>query len=211
MILASRSPRRRELLEGAGLGAIVYPADIDERRLPGEGPVELVERLAREKAEASRAAWAASGAPVPDDRLLVAADTVVWTAGDVLGKPADAAEARHMLAGLSGRTHHVTTGVCAMLLGTDGSCERQAGFSETTDVEFWPLSEGEVAAYVETGEPMDKAGAYGIQGKGRLLVRRIEGDYSNVVGLPVSRLVRELGRLTGDAGLVARTMGGARA
>ena len=211
MILASQSPRRRELLEAVGFELTVAPADIDEHRLPGEKPVELVARLAREKAEASRAAWAASGASVPADQLLVAADTIVWTADDVLGKPADAADARRMLAELSGQTHHVTTGVCLMLL--DGACatERTASFTETTDVEFWPLVGDEIEAYVATGEPLDKAGSYGIQGEGRLLVRRITGDYSNVVGLPVARLVRELATLTDNPSLLARLMKGRHA
>ena len=211
MILASQSPRRRELLEAVGFELAIAPADIDEHRTPGEKPVELVARLAREKAEASRAAWAASGAAVPADRLLVAADTIVWTADDVLGKPADAADARHMLKELSGQTHHVTTGVCLMLL--DDACEvaQTACFTDTSDVEFWPLSEAEIAAYVATGEPLDKAGSYGIQGEGRLLVRRISGDYSNVVGLPVSHVVRELATLTDNPGLLADLMEGRRA
>ena len=211
MILASQSPRRRELLEAIGFDLAIAPADIDEHRLPGEKPVELVARLAREKAEASRAAWMASSAAAPADRLLVAADTIVWTADDVLGKPVDAADARRMLAELSGRTHHVTTGVCLMLLDDAGEPRRTSCFTETTDVEFWPLSEAEMAAYVATGEPLDKAGSYGIQGEGRLLVRRISGGYSNVVGLPVARLVRELAALTDNPGLLAHLMEGRHA
>ena len=124
--------------------------------------------------------------------LLLAADTIVWDEDDVLGKPRDAEDARRMLASLSGRWHPVTTGVCAMRLSAQGEVEAQRNFSVTTAVEFWPLTAGEIDSYVETGEPMDKAGAYGIQGLGRLLVKGIEGDYFNVVGLPVSRLAREI-------------------
>ncbi len=191
MILASQSPRRRELLADAGFGLTIIPAQIDESRLPGETPVELVDRLAAEKAEAVRASL---GAGVRDD-LLVAADTIVWMGDEALGKPSDASDATAMLRELSGRTHHVSTGVCAMRLSPDGGLMAETRFVETTDVTFWELTEAEVAAYVATGESLDKAGAYGIQGAGRMLVRKIDGDYPNVVGLPVARLVRELGRL----------------
>lgn len=191
MILASQSPRRRELLADAGFGLTIIPAQIDESRLPGETPVELVDRLAAEKAEAVRASL---GAGVRDD-LLVAADTIVWMGDEALGKPSDASDATAMLRELSGRTHHVSTGVCAMRLSPDGGRMAETRFVETTDVTFWELTEAEVAAYVATGESLDKAGAYGIQGAGRMLVRKIDGDYPNVVGLPVARLVRELGRL----------------
>lgn len=193
MILASQSPRRRALLADAGFTLVVVPASIDETPRPSETPVELVCRLAAEKAEAVRSSLAAA----PDDGLLVAADTIVWVGGEALGKPADAADAARMLRALSGRTHHVSTGVCAMLLRTDGSLSVESRFVETTEVTFWDLTDEQVAAYVDTGEPLDKAGAYGIQGTGRLLVRGIRGDYENVVGLPVSRLVRELGALRG--------------
>lgn len=210
MILASQSPRRRELLEDAGFELTIIPAQIDESRIPGETPVELVGRLAAEKAEAVRASL---GAGVRDD-LLVAADTIVWMGDEALGKPSDASDATAMLHELSGRTHHVSTGVCAMRLAPGGERIGETRFVETTDVTFWELTEAEVAAYVATGEPLDKAGAYGIQGAGRMLVRRVDGDYPNVVGLPVARLVRELGRLmSGDADTVAESirMGGAHA
>lgn len=210
MILASQSPRRRELLEDAGFELTIIPAQIDESRIPGETPVELVGRLAAEKAEAVRASL---GAGVRDD-LLVAADTIVWIGDEALGKPSDASDATAMLHELSGRTHHVSTGVCAMRLAPGGERIAETRFVETTDVTFWKLTEAEVAAYVATGEPLDKAGAYGIQGAGRMLVRRVDGDYPNVVGLPVARLVRELGRLmSGDADTVAESirMGGAHA
>ena len=194
MILASQSPRRRELLLSAGFELEVVPADIDETRRAGESPVELVERLARGKAEAVRA----SLGHVPDDGLLVAADTIVWMGDEALGKPRDAAEAAAMLRELSGRTHHVSTGVCAMALGADGRCSAPVTFVDTTSVTFYDLTDDEISAYVATGEPLDKAGAYGIQGAGRFLVKRIEGDYSNVVGLPLARLVRALGKLAGN-------------
>lgn len=210
MILASQSPRRRELLGDAGFELEVVPADIDETRQDGESPVDLVSRLAAEKAESVRAALGHA----PADGLLVAADTIVWMGDEALGKPVDAADAVAMLHELSGRTHHVSTGVCAMLLAPDGSLERESRFVETSDVTFWELTDEQVDAYVACGEPLDKAGAYGIQGTGRLLVREVRGDYSNIVGLPVARLVRELGELVGgDRDLVAESirMGGAHA
>lgn len=209
LVLASQSPRRRELLEQAGFGLTVAPADIDETRHDGERPVELVERLAREKAATALAQ--AGGGLRAGHAALVAADTIVWTDdGDVLGKPANDADAARMLRELSGRTHHVSSGACAVALGPDGAPGARVSFVETTDVAFWELTEAEVAAYVASGEPRDKAGAYGIQGAGRLLVRAVRGDYQNVVGLPVARLVRELGALLGEKDLVARTieMGG---
>ena len=210
MILASQSPRRYELLSDAGFSLEVVPADIDETRLPGENPVDLVVRLAAEKAEAVRSQLSRR----PEDGFLVAADTIVWMGGEALGKPSSAEDACRMLEELSGRTHFVSTGVCAMALDADGSCAAQTSFVETTEVTFWDLSRAEIGAYVATGEPLDKAGAYGIQGAGRLLVRGISGDYSNVVGLPIARLVRELASLTPKAGdLVADaiTIGGPHA
>ena len=210
MILASQSPRRRELLSAAGFDLEVVPADIDETRLPGEKPVELVGRLASEKAEAVRAALTSAAG----DGLLVAADTIVWMGDEALGKPSDARDAARMLRELSGRTHQVSTGVCALLLNDDATVAARSRFVETTEVTFWDLTDAEIDAYVQTGEPLDKAGAYGIQGAGRLLVREIVGDYCNVVGLPLARLVRELADLTDDTrDLVARAIkiGGAHA
>lgn len=197
MILASASPRRRELLCKAGFDVTVLPADVDETRQPDEPPVHLVERLAQLKAHATLDAQsslrASSSSPSAfAEDILLAADTIVWTDdGEVLGKPADAESACQTLRDLSGRTHHVSTGVCIIASGS------QRSFVETTDVTFFPLTDAEISAYVATGEPMDKAGSYGIQGLGRLLVRSISGDYANVVGLPVSRVVRELGQLLG--------------
>ena len=192
MILASQSPRRRELLAELGYELTILPADIDETAMPDETPVELVGRLAAEKAEASRKTAAQTGLKDPDG-FLVAADTIVWDDyGRVLGKPSDEEDACRMLRALAGQVHHVSTGCCAVALGADDEAEKTVSFVETTDVEFWPLNETQIEAYVSTGEPMDKAGAYGIQGKGRLLVRGIRGDYFSVVGLPVSRLAREI-------------------
>ena len=202
MILASASPRRFELLSACGLDVQVRPADIDERRLAGESPSDLVMRLAQGKAHA---ALANLGGELDD--ALLAADTIVWDdEGDVLGKPESPADAAKMLRLLSGRTHHVSTGVCLLLPMEAGLAED--AFVETTDVSFWELSEEEIAAYVASGEPMDKAGAYGIQGLGRALVRGISGDYANVVGLPVSRVLRALDRLSGGAGYVAEALSG---
>lgn len=167
----------------AGFDTRVIPANIDETALPDEGPFDLVERLARAKAAAVAKEHAKEGEPV------VAADTIVALDGELLGKPADEADARRMLHALSGKTHQVTTGVCIV---RDGSVE---SFVDITDVTFYELSHDEIDAYVATGEPMDKAGAYGIQGQhGRMLVEKIDGDFYNVVGLPIAKVVRALSR-----------------
>ncbi|MDY2777657.1 MAG: Maf family protein [Collinsella sp.] len=185
MILASRSPRRIELIEEAGFPARSIPADVDETPLPNETPRDLVERLASSKARAV-------ARELPDrDELVLAADTVVSIDGRILGKPVDEHDARTMLQALSGRTHQVMTGVC--IVSSSAPDRALSSFVDITDVEFHPLSTEEIAAYVEGGEPMDKAGAYGIQGAGgRMLVKRIDGDFYNVVGLPISRVVREI-------------------
>ena len=182
VILASQSPRRRELLALVGIAHEVRPADVDESPLPGEAPVPHAERLARAKADTL--------ARQHPDALVVAADTVVVIDGDILGKPRDAAHAREMLARLAGREHTVVTAV-AVSRG-----DRVAAAVERVLVRFRPLSAAEIAAYVATGEPMDKAGAYGIQGYGATIVERVEGDFFAVMGLPVAtvvRLARELG------------------
>jgi septum formation protein len=205
MILASASPRRYELLSECGLDVRVLPADIDETRLDGETPVDLVRRLAEGKAHEAARAY---GKPLDD--ALVAADTIVWDdGGDVLGKPADKSDATRMLQVLSGVTHHVSTGVCVMVPSEQGAHE--SSFVETTDVTFRELTEAEIKAYVDSGEPMDKAGAYGIQGLGRLLVSRIKGDYPNVVGLPVMRTLQEIDRLNDNEALVIAALGGKHA
>jgi septum formation protein len=181
IILASSSPRRRELLSLVGIPHEVMPADIDETYLPGEHPPAHAERLA-----CGKAAVVAARHPTA---LTIGADTVVVLDGDVLGKPRDEWEARRMLARLSGRTHTVYTAVAA---SRDGRSESGV---EKVEVTFRKLSEAEIAAYVATGEPMDKAGAYGIQGYGATIVERIDGDYFAVMGLALVRLVRLMARL----------------
>jgi len=179
VILASQSPRRRELLSLVGIVHEVQPADIDEQYLPGEQPGDHAERLAREKASKIRAAEA----------VVIGADTIVVVDGDVLGKPQDEAEAAKMLRRLSGRAHTVITAVAAAWRG------RLESSVEAVVVTFHPLDDREIAAYIATREPMDKAGAYGIQGFGATIVARVDGDYFAVMGLPLQRLVRLLGRL----------------
>ena len=182
IILASQSPRRRELLEQIGLtGFEIRPARGEERADPSLPPDRLVEALSRQKAEE------VSSAADPGD-LVIAADTVVAIGGRVLGKPGTPARAAEMLASLSGRTHTVYTGITVC---RDG---RFLTEHEATSVRFRSLSPADISAYVSTGEPLDKAGAYGIQGLGALLVEGSEGDYGNVVGLPLVRLSRMLAR-----------------
>ena len=180
IILASQSPRRRELLAQMGVPQFeVVPALGEEIASPGLSPAQLVEVLSRQKAE--EVAVQAG----PDD-VVIAADTVVAVDGAVLGKPRDPADAARMLSLLSGRAHTVYTGVTVRR----GTFSRTA--HEATQVRFRPLTQSEISAYIATGEPMDKAGAYGVQGKGALLVERLEGDFFNVMGLPVLRLSRML-------------------
>jgi len=184
LILASASPRRQELLRSAGIPFTVRPADIDERPRAGEAAQECVERLAREKALAIF-----QGHP---ESWVLGADTIVAVDKMILGKPRDAGDAARMLRQLSGRTHAVITGVC--VVGPVAS--QTQTISETTLVTMCDISDGEIHDYIATGEPMDKAGAYGIQGIASRWIPRIEGDYSNVVGLPVARvhaLLRERG------------------
>lgn len=186
IILASQSPRRKELLERMGIRSFtVMDSGVDEHEEELLPPEELVCRLSERKAEAA-ARHAPAGA------VVIAADTVVSLDGAILGKPADKLEAFRMLSTLSGVRHQVYTGVTVM---RDG--EKQIEH-ETTDVTFRELSEEEIEHYLATGEPMDKAGAYGIQGYGALLVERIEGDYYNVMGLPVCRLGQMLRRVDVD-------------
>jgi septum formation protein len=178
LVLASASPRRQELLRNARIAFEVVPANINEDSLPSEPAKAYAERLAREKAEAI-------AQKRPHDAVL-GADTVVVIDHKILGKPVDAADAARMLRLLSGRTHHVITGVCLAISGHNEVA------SETTAVTMSEISEDEIAAYIATGEPMDKAGAYAIQGIASRWIPRIEGDYSNVVGLPVARVFRML-------------------
>lgn len=181
------------MLEELGFELEIVPADIDETRLEGEHPRDLVQRLAHEKA------WhVLKTHGLGADGFLLAADTIVWMGEEALGKPANDEDARHMLRELSGKTHHVSTGVSLLYRGGDGSDTREASFVETTDVTFHELTDAQIAAYARSGECSDKAGAYAIQGTGRLLVSGIRGDYPNVVGLPVCRVVREMAALSGD-------------
>jgi septum formation protein len=174
IVLASASPRRQELLRNAGIPFTVQPAEIDETPLAGEAARDCAERLAREKALA-----VFQNRP---QEWVLGADTIVVVDDVILGKPRDADDAARMLRLLSGRTHAVITGVC--LVGPVAS--RTTTTSETTLVTFCDLSEDEIRDYIATGEPMDKAGAYAIQGIASRWIPRIEGDYSNVVGLPVA-------------------------
>ena len=182
LILASQSPRRRELLTQAGYSFEVRPAHIPEEPLAGENPIAYVTRLAREKAEAVFREVAAHAPANADGETLavLGADTTVTLDDTILGKPEDAADAARMLKMLSGRTHRVMTGVA---LATADGVEVAA---EVTAVRFLTLSEEEIAGYVATGEPMDKAGAYAIQGYAARWIPRIEGCYFNVVGLPLA-------------------------
>ena len=187
MILASQSPRRIELMRDAGYNVDVIPADIDESPLPGEGPVDLVRRLARDKALAVAGSHGKAG------ETVVAADTVVIVDDRALGKPHDAEDAASMLRELSGSGHHVVTAVAIAAAGTEPEVLDE--FHADTEVRFYPLSQDQIDAYIATGEPFDKAGSYGIQGKGRLLVEGIVGDFYNVVGLPIAELSRRLSAL----------------
>jgi septum formation protein len=180
VILASQSPRRRELLTLVGIPHEVRPADIDEALLPGEDPLAHVLRLAREKAR-TVAAQAL-------DAVVIGADTVVVVDREVLGKPRDAHDAATMLRKLRGRAHVVHSAVAVVYRG-DEHCD-----VESVDVTFGDLDDQRIAAYVATGEPLDKAGAYGIQGYGASIVTRVAGDYFAVMGLPIARLVRLLER-----------------
>ena len=182
-MLASASPRRLELLRRIGIEPDVRPADVDETPFPEEAPAALVSRLAAAKAGAVAAVAA-------DAALVVAADTVVVVDEEILGKPADAADARAMLACLSARSHDVLTGVHLQ------RGQATAAAVEVTSVCFRPLTSGEIDAYVATEEPLDKAGAYAMQGIGGMFVESIAGSDSNVVGLPLAtvvRLARQLG------------------
>lgn len=186
IVLASASPRRAELLRAAGFPIEVVPAEVDEAPLPGEAPDAYVSRVARDKASA--VACRKSGS------LILGADTAVVLDGEILGKPADAEDARRMLQRLSGQTHDVYTGVTLLLDGREFSAVQR------TRVRFLPITVDEIAWYLDSGEPHDKAGAYAIQGLASRFVDRVEGSCSNVVGLPVAtvyQLLKEAGQLIG--------------
>ena len=186
VILASQSPRRRELLTLIGIPHDVRPADIDESLLPGEHPRGHAERLARAKA--------ATVAQDNPQAIVIGSDTIVVVDGDVLGKPRDAAHATQMLSRLSGRSHVVMTAVAVQWNGVELSAVEEVG------VTFRTLAPEDIAAYIATGEPMDKAGAYGIQGFGATNITRVDGDYFSVMGLPLQRMTR----LMAELGLVYR-------
>ena len=181
VILASQSPRRRDLLNLIGMAHTVRPADIDETPRPNELPVACVERLARAKARRIAAA--------EPEALVIAADTIVVIDDRILNKPTDTDDARTMLRTLEGRRHDVYTAVCVI------RGPREAAGVEDTGVWFRSLSAREIDAYIATGEPMDKAGAYGIQGYGATIVERVDGDFFTVVGLPLVRLTRLLAEI----------------
>jgi septum formation protein len=197
LILASQSPRRAELLRNAGIPFEVRPADVDESPREGEEPFEYVRRLAREKALAVLALIPPaldSPARAPEDALVLGADTTVVVDGEILGKPVDAEDARRMLRRLSGRVHQVTTAVCLARRDRNGATVAEVEF-EVTEVEFSAITTEEIAAYVASGEPTDKAGAYAIQGGASRWIPRIQGCYFNVVGLPVARVCAMLARV----------------
>lgn len=178
-ILASKSPRRRELLAQIGISFIVRESRCEEK-LIGESAEEIVKGLALQKAEAV-------AEEAEEGRVILGADTVVVLDGKILGKPRDEADAFRMLLALQGREHKVYTGVALFRKGGG----EKISFAEETTVSVWPMSEEEIRAYIATGEPMDKAGAYGIQGRFAAFIRKIDGDYTNVVGLPLGRVYQE--------------------
>ena len=180
LILASGSPRRKELLEQIGVLFQVHSADIDESVLPGESPQSYVARLSEEKALAVLQHY--------PDKVVLAADTSVVVEDQILGKPADTQDAIDTLKMLAGQNHQVLTGVSLVSnAGSELGQQKLETIVTTTQVYFLPLSEQDIQGYVATGEPMDKAGSYGIQGKAAIFVDRIEGSYSNVVGLPLAQ------------------------
>ncbi len=189
LVLASASPRRHDLLRNAGISFVVQPTNIPEVPQPGEAPRAFAERMAREKALA--------GFRRQPDSFVLGADTIVVVDSEILGKPRDGADAARMLRMLSGRTHQVITGVC--LIGPQLRTENQqpaTAFedfrSETTVVTMEALSDDDIRSYISTGEPMDKAGGYAIQGRASRWISHIDGDYFNVVGLPVSLVCKML-------------------
>ncbi|MBQ6836140.1 MAG: septum formation inhibitor Maf [Clostridia bacterium] len=182
LILASKSPRRRDLLGLIGLDFVIGESNADENSAHTD-PAEMTMEIAMKKA---------LGTKYGADDIVIGADTVVVCDNKVLGKPKDKAQAKEMLTMLSGRTHSVYTGVCLL---KKGRCEC---FYARTDVKFYDLSDETIEWYIATNEPMDKAGSYGIQGKGALLVEKIDGDYYNVVGLPIAKLNRKLKELLED-------------
>ena len=189
LVLASASPRRAELLAAAGFSFEVRAADVDERVAPGENPRDYVRRLAIAKSSATLEKLAIEGSPVPDGLVVIGADTAVIVDDEIMGKPANNDDAGRMLRRLSGRSHQVLTGVSVR------TAETQADTVEETLVFFRRLAEAEVSWYLESGEGRDKAGAYAIQGLASRFIPRIEGSYSNVVGLPIEMVAGLIGSL----------------
>jgi len=183
LILASESPRRKELLELAGLEFAIRPSRVDEALKPGESPGDYVLRLASDKAR-----WCARRHP---DAWVLAADTVVVLEDEIMGKPEDRSQARDMLQRLSGRTHEVLTGYCLM----NRNLREQKRDYVITRVEFRKLEGKDIEAYLDSGEPVGKAGGYAIQGLGAALVKRVNGSYTNVVGLPLAEIIELFRRL----------------
>ena len=184
LILASTSPRRKELLEKIGLPFTVQPAK-GEERITQKSPAAVVMELSRQKAEEIAAAQT-------EDCIIIGADTVVARGDKIMGKPKDAADAKQMLRSIADDCHQVYTGVTLIRTGAH---PQSVTFQEKTDVFLYPISDAELDAYIASGDPMDKAGAYGIQGDFAIYVKRIAGDYYNVVGLPIGRVYQELKRM----------------
>lgn len=198
MILASASPRRKELLEQIGAEFVICPAK-GEEVITETDPLAVVMELSRQKAE--EVAYGVliyneqhADLATPQDILVIGADTVVAYENQILGKPKDEEDARRMLTMLSGKTHSVYTGVTFVFIDKEGRTGEHC-FFEKTDVCMYPLKEEEIDRYIQSGDPMDKAGSYGIQGRFAIHIKEIRGDYNNVVGLPVARLYQELQKL----------------
>ena len=198
IILASQSPRRKELLEQIGLEFEICPAK-GEEIITKSVPEEVVMELSKQKAEEVAAMVSSytqehKDITTPSDILVIGADTVVAYDGKILGKPVDEADAKRMLSMLSGNTHSVFTGVTLVFIDKSGRAGELV-FFEKTDVKMHAMSELEIERYIATGEPMDKAGSYGIQGKCAIYIEKIDGDYNNVVGLPITRIYQELKKI----------------
>ncbi len=186
VILASASPRRKELLEQAGISFTIMPSSAEEKTID-DAPNVIVENLAFTKANDI---YQQLKKEKRDNFIVIGADTIVHYNGDILGKPEDEQEAYDILSMLSDRTHQVYTGVCIIHKGSNG--KQIEIFSERTDVTFYPLTSYEIKNYIETGDPLDKAGSYGIQGPFAIHIREIKGDYNNVVGLPIAKLYQTM-------------------
>ena len=198
IILASQSPRRKELLEQIGLEFEICPVK-GEEIITKTVPEEVVMELSKQKAEEVAAMVSSFGEEhkditTPSDLLVIGADTVVAYDGKILGKPVDEADAKRMLSMLSGNTHSVFTGVTLVLIDKSGRAGELV-FYEKTNVKMHEMTEAEIDRYIATGEPMDKAGSYGIQGKCAIYIEKIDGDYNNVVGLPITRIYQELKKI----------------